>query len=120
MISSTKQVAKEAEADDRVWGALSDASRREILDILREGPKTTGQLCEHFEFTRFAVMKHLKVLHQAQLILIERQGRERINHLNPVPIQSIYRRWIRPFEKIPADRMLKLKAAAEKLQESEE
>lgn len=120
MISSSQKLTPEAEADDRVWGALSDPSRRAILDILRGGPKTTGQLCEYFQFTRFAVMKHLKVLHQAQLILIERQGRERINHLNPVPIQSIYRRWIRPFEKIPADRMLKLKAAAEHRQESEE
>jgi hypothetical protein len=44
---------------------------------------------------------------------VERQGRERINHLNPLPLRAVYRRWIRPFEKIPADRLLRIKALAE-------
>ena len=99
--------------DSPVWRALSDPSRRAILDLLRERPMTTGELCAFFDFSRFAVMKHLKVLESAELVVVERRGRERINHLNPVPIQAIYRRWIRPFEQIGADRMLRLKALAE-------
>ena len=80
---------------------------------------TTTELSDHFRFSRFAVMKHLKSLANAGLLVVERRGRERINHLNPVPIQQIYRRWIRPFEKLPADRMLRLKAAAESAKENE-
>ena len=99
--------------DDATWRALSDPSRRRILDLLRQRPATTGELSESFDFSRFAVMKHLKVLEQAGLILVERRGRERYNHLNAVPIQAIYRRWIRPFEALPADRLLQLKALVE-------
>lgn len=99
--------------DDRVWRALGDPSRRLILDRLRERPHTTGELCGYFESSRFAVMKHLKVLEAAGLVLIERRGRERLNHINPVPIQRIYRRWIRPFEALPADRLLAIKRLAE-------
>lgn len=96
---------------------MNDPSRRRILDLLRERSMTTGELCGHFAFSRFAVMKHLKVLEGAGLICIERRGRERLNHLNPVPLQQIYRRWIRPFEELPADRLLRLKALAEKQQQ---
>ncbi len=102
-----------ADPDERVWAALNDTSRRHMLDLLRSGPMSTSALCTHFEFSRFAVMKHLKVLQAGGLILVERRGRDRINHLNPVPIQRIHRRWIRPFEQLPADRLLKLKALAE-------
>ena len=104
--------------DEIVWRALSAPSRRRILDRLRERPHTTGELCEGFEFTRFAVMKHLKVLEAASLIAVERRGRERYNHLNPTPIQQIYRRWIRPFEALPADRLLKIKRLAEAREET--
>ena len=104
--------------DDAVWAALNDASRRKILDLLREKSMTTNELCEYFEFSRFAVMKHLKTLHKGGLIVVERRGRERINHLNPIPLQTMYRRWIRPFEQIPADRLLRLKSIAESTTES--
>lgn len=103
--------------EDLVWKALGDPSRRLILDRLRERPHTTGELCAYFESTRFAVMKHLKVLEEASLVLIERRGRERLNHINPVPIQEIYRRWIRPFEALPADRLLRIKRLAEAAEE---
>jgi DNA-binding transcriptional ArsR family regulator len=103
--------------DDTIWAALNDPSRRTILDLLRTGSMTTGKLCEHFETSRFAIMKHLKVLQQAGLVMVVRSGRERFNHLNPVPIQSIYRRWIRPFEQLPADRMIRLKHLAEQTKE---
>ena len=99
--------------DEPVWSALNDASRRRMLDLLRGQSMTTNALCEHFVFSRFAVMKHLKSLEKAGLVMVERRGRERINHLNPVPLQTIYRRWIRPFDKLPADRLLRLKAIAE-------
>ena len=98
---------------DLVWRALGDPSRRRILDLLRESPQTTTALSADFEFSRFAVMKHLRILEDAGLVLVERRGRERINHLNPVPIQEIYRRWIRPFQKLPADRLLRLRAIVE-------
>lgn len=94
--------------DEAVWRALADPSRRRILDLLRERPRTTGELSKCFEFSRYAVMKHLAVLHQAGLLLIERRGRERINHLNPLPLQRIVRRWVRPFEAHAADRLLRL------------
>lgn len=115
MIAARKPAERSASEaiDDALWSAMNDASRRRMLDLLRKRPMTTGELCEHFDFSRFAVMKHLKVLEKGSLVLVERQGRERINHLNPLPLQAIYRRWIRPFEKIPADRLLRLKALAE-------
>ncbi len=99
--------------DSPVWRALSDPSRRSMLDLLRRRPMTTGELCGFFDVTRYAVMKHLKVLEAAGLIVVERRGRERVNHLNPVPIQAIHRRWIRPFEQLGADRLLRLKTLVE-------
>ena len=79
---------------------------------------TTNELCECFEFSRFAVMKHLTTLQKGGLIVVERSGRERINHLNPIPLQTMYRRWIRPFEQLPADRLIRLKAIAETITET--
>jgi DNA-binding transcriptional ArsR family regulator len=101
------------DSDDAIWRALADPSRRLILDLLRRRSMTTGELCACFEFSRFAVMKHLKALEKSALVIVERRGRTRINHLNPVPIQAIYRRWIRPFDRLGADRLLKLKAVVE-------
>ena len=98
---------------DPVWRALADPSRRAMLDLLRERPRTTGELAESFRFTRFAAMKHLRVLVDAGLVVVVRKGRVRWNHLNPVPIQQIYRRWIAPFEARAADALLRLKNLAE-------
>ncbi|MCY2961026.1 MAG: metalloregulator ArsR/SmtB family transcription factor [Planctomycetota bacterium] len=97
-----------------VWRALADPTRRRILDLLRAEPRTTGDLAARFDMTRFAVMKHLEVLVDAGLVLVERRGRERWNHLNPVPIRELYRRWIRPFDAAPADALLRIKKAAER------
>ena len=96
-----------------VWKALADPTRRHLLDVLRAGPRTTGRLAEGCEMTRFGVMKHLKVLQQAGLVLVESRGRERWHHLNPVPIREIHRRWIRTFEEEDADRLLRIKRLAE-------
>lgn len=87
----------EEENEHAIWRALADPTRRRILDLLRSKSRTTGQIASEFPVTRYAVMKHLSVLADAGLVLVERRGRERVNHLNPVPIQAIYRRWIRPF-----------------------
>ena len=63
--------------------------------------------------SRFGVMDHLRVLHEAGLIVVEREGRVRRNHLNPVPIREVYQRWIRPIAEAPADELLALQAVAE-------
>ena len=82
---------------DRVFKALSAATRREILDVLKDRPQTTGELCAHFPaLDRCTVMQHLKVLEGADLVIVRRQGRERWNYLNPLPIRHIHDRWIGP------------------------
>ena len=82
---------------DNVSKALSSPLRRQILDDLRDQPLTTGTLCANFaNIDRCTVMQHLKVLESADLILVQRKGRERWNHLNPLPIHAIHERWIGP------------------------
>ena len=82
---------------DLVFRALSAGTRREILDVLKDHPQTTGALCERFPaLDRCTVMQHLKVLEDADLVIVERKGRERWNHLNPLPIKHIHDRWIGP------------------------
>ena len=84
--------------NEAVWKALSDPVRRSILDLLRTGPQTTGALSAQFAQTRFGVMKHLKVLEAASLILVERRGRERWNFLNAVALRQATDRWLTPFQ----------------------
>jgi DNA-binding transcriptional ArsR family regulator/uncharacterized protein YndB with AHSA1/START domain len=103
-----------------IWKALADPSRRRILDLLRQGPRTTGDLATVFAMSRYGVMKHLGVLHTAGLILIRRQGRERWNHLNPVPLRALYHRWLRPFEEGPAEGLLRLRDLTEAQNRSKE
>jgi DNA-binding transcriptional ArsR family regulator len=81
--------------DDRVFKALANSRRRAMLDCLKNGPRTTGMLCETFpDMDRCTVMQHLKVLEDAELIVARREGRERWNHLNSLPIKHIHDRWI--------------------------
>lgn len=77
-----------------IWKALSDPTRRSILNLLRSAPRTTGELSDQFDLSRFAVMKHLGVLEKADLITIRREGKFRWNHLNPQPIQKTYEEWV--------------------------
>ncbi|MCU1400337.1 MAG: ArsR family transcriptional regulator [Acidimicrobiales bacterium] len=80
---------------DRVFRALSNSTRRRILDLLRDRPLTTGDLCSSFPgFDRCTTMQHLGVLEQAGLVIIQRKGRERWNHLDVLPIKNIHDRWI--------------------------
>jgi len=82
---------------DLVFRALSASTRREILDVLKDRPQTTGELCARFPaLDRCTVMQHLKVLEGADLVIVKREGRERWNHLNPLPIKHIHDRWIGP------------------------
>lgn len=84
-----------SEEDDRVFKALAASTRREILDALKDRGLTTGELCARFpERDRCTVMQHLKVLEDADLVIVQRRGRERWNHLNPLPIKQLYDRWI--------------------------
>ncbi len=97
MDSETEGSANTPGADslDAVWRALANGVRRTMLDLLFEGPRTTGELAEHFDqLSRFAVMQHLKVLVEADLVVARKDGRRRINYLNPVPIQQIHDRWV--------------------------
>lgn len=81
--------------DDNLWRALANPVRRQLLDALREGPRTTGQLSAAVpSLSRYAVMQHLGVLTDAGLVVARRRGRERFNHLNPVPLRRVYERWV--------------------------
>ncbi len=85
------------DADDLTFKALANPLRRRLLDLLKDAPKTTGALCQAApELDRCTVMQHLKVLEEADLLIVERRGRERWNHLNPLPIHRIHARWIGP------------------------
>lgn len=80
---------------DKVFKALAAPIRRAMLDELKEAPRTTGDLCGRFaDLDRCTVMQHLKVLEDADLVIAQRKGRERWNHLNAQPIRTIYERWI--------------------------
>jgi DNA-binding transcriptional ArsR family regulator len=99
---------------DPVWRALASPMRRAMLDVLRRGPRTTGELAERFpDVSRFAVMQHLGVLEEAQLVVAVRDGRERWNHLNVVPIRRIYERWVSRYDDVVAADLTSLKAVAE-------
>src|SRR6266852_5565112 len=88
-------VAPEVEADGGpVRVALADATRRRILDLLRERPRITGDIASHFDVSRIAVMRHLQVLAASGLVTSRKRGRERWHYLNVVPLQRMYERWV--------------------------
>jgi DNA-binding transcriptional ArsR family regulator len=103
---------------DDVWRALANAYRRRILDVLRERPRTTGEIAEALNENRFLVMQHLNLLRAAGLVTVETQGRQRINHLNPVPIQQIYERWVGKYQGDWAAALVGLKRSVEGRQET--
>ena len=97
-----------------VWKALANPVRRRMLDVLRDGPRTTGELCERFpDLSRFAVMQHLRVLGECGLVVHRRQGRQRFNYLNPIPIQQIYHRWVSRYQEPWAESLVALKGELE-------
>lgn len=101
--------------EDSVFKALAAPVRRQILDVLKDDPKTTGQLCERFPaYDRCTVMQHLKVLEKADLVIARREGRERWNHINPLPIKAIHDRWIGAYAEQAVDLLDRLKSDLEK------
>lgn len=81
--------------EDVVFKALAAPTRRRLLDLLKDQPRTTGDLCDQFpDLDRCTVMQHLRVLEGAGLVIPQRKGRERWNHLDPLPIKHIHDRWI--------------------------
>jgi DNA-binding transcriptional ArsR family regulator len=100
--------------DDRVFRALADPTRRFLLDQLfaRDG-RTLTELESELEMTRFGVMKHLRVLEEANLVVVRRSGREKLHYLNPVPVRLIHDRWIDKYTERRVSALADLKAQLE-------
>ena len=101
--------------DDHVFKALADPTRRFLLDRLfaRDG-RTLTELASELEMTRFGVMKHLRILEDAGLVVVRRSGREKLHFLNPVPIRSIHDRWIDKYTERQVSALAALKTELEK------
>jgi DNA-binding transcriptional ArsR family regulator len=104
---------------DEVFKALADKSRRKLLDSLfsKEG-QTLGELCEGLSMSRQGVMKHLLILEEANLVVVQWDGREKLHFLNPAPIQETYGRWIHKYERQKVQALDRLKMELEKKRES--
>src|SRR5207249_8190120 len=100
--------------DDRVFKALADPTRRFLLDRLfaRDG-RTLTELASELDMTRFGVMKHLRLLERAGLVITRRSGREKLHFLNPVPIQLIHDRWIGKYTERQVSALASLKRSLE-------
>lgn len=99
---------------DKVFKALSDATRRTLLDLLfEENGQTLTQLCEKIDMARQSVTQHLGVLEDANLVSTVKRGREKRHYLNPVPIHEVYHRWVRKFESRHLDFLRDLKSEIE-------
>ena len=103
---------------DEVFKALADPTRRSLLDeLFREDGQTLSALEERFSMTRFGVMKHLKLLEEAGLVVTRRRGREKLHYLNPVPIRLIHDRWVSKYAEPWAAGLSELKERLEKTME---
>jgi DNA-binding transcriptional ArsR family regulator len=99
---------------DRVFKALADASRRDLLDALfAQSGQTLRELTARLSMTRQAVSKHLTVLEEANLVATVRRGREKLHYLNPVPVAEIADRWISKFERGRVEALVALKRGLE-------
>jgi DNA-binding transcriptional ArsR family regulator len=96
-----------------VFKALSHPIRIDILDELKKQPLSTGEISDKYEVSRYATMKHLAVLVEANLVLIRRKGRMRLNYLNVIPLQELYTRWVSKYEAPHASSLLHLKNLVE-------
>jgi DNA-binding transcriptional ArsR family regulator len=100
--------------DSPVFKALADPTRRFLLDLLyRRDGRTLTELESELEMTRFGVMKHLRLLEDAGLVVTRRSGREKLHFLNPVPIRLIHNRWINKFTESRVSALAQLKAELE-------
>ena len=95
---------------DPIFRALADPSRRQMLDLLKAQPGlTVGQLAEHFAFSRFGAMKHLRLLEEVGLVVPRREGKTKRLYLNVIPIQAMYDRWISQYSALWASQLTTLK-----------
>ncbi|MET3924397.1 metalloregulator ArsR/SmtB family transcription factor [Devosia sp. 2618] len=100
--------------NDLIFKALSHRTRRHICDLLKAEPLTTGMLCDRLpDIDRCTVMQHLKVLEEAGLVIAEKRGRERWNHLDALPIHAIHERWIGPYASYAVSMLNRLKSRVE-------
>ena len=98
------------DADDLIFKALGHRVRRRLLDLLKTQPLTTGMLCDLFpDLDRCTVMQHLGVLEDAGLVVAEKRGRERWNHLDALPIHAIHERFIGPYAAYAASMLSRLR-----------
>jgi len=101
-------------SEEMVFKALADTTRRSILDLLRDKPMTTGDICANFpDLDRCTVMQHLGVLEKADLIIVKREGRNRWNYLNVAPIREVYERWISPYASPSVELLARMKRGIE-------
>jgi len=101
---------RKRERQESVFKALADYRRRAMLDLLKDKPQTTGDICKHFkDLDRCTVMQHLGVLERAELIIVKREGRNRWNYINPLPIKEIYDRWISRYAAHAIDILARMK-----------
>ena len=113
-LNATMRLPVAERAEEAVFRALADASRRRLLDRLRRrNGQTLAELCEGLDMTRQAVAKHLAILEGANLVACRRQGREKLHFINPVPINAIAERWIRKFERRRLSALSALKSKLE-------
>jgi DNA-binding transcriptional ArsR family regulator len=102
--------ARENVRENLVWDALANENRRQMLDLLKEKPRTTGEIAMKFKaLDRCTVMLHLSVLTEAGLVIAKREGKFRWNYLNVEPIQRIYERWLSTYAQPAAALLLRLK-----------
>ena len=99
---------------DKVFKALADPTRRRLLDqLFTEDGQTLTELCASLSMTRQAVTKHLGLLEEANLVVTQRQGREKCHYLNPVPIRLVYDRWTNKFREHRVAALVELKSRLE-------
>ena len=112
----SKTLQKKELQDDLVFKALAGSDRRRILDLLRDAPMTTGDICKQLPWlNRCTVMQHLGVLENARLIITRKDGRSRWNYLDVSPIQRIHERWIEAYAAPSANLLSKLQQDLEAL-----
>lgn len=110
-----------ADSMNAVFRALAHRDRRRILDILKQSPgSSVGEVSDAFDTSRIAVMKHLRVLEEANLVHSEKEGRVRRLYFNPVPIQMIYDRWTTEYSAMWAGRLTDLKYRVESREDDDD
>ncbi len=100
--------------DDKVFKALADPTRRQLLDrLFADNGQTLGDLCARVKMTRQAVTQHLALLEEANLVVTAWRGREKLHYLNPVPLHDLYERWIKKYERKQLQALADLKRKLE-------